>query len=221
MEITVHYEPAVPWQARRVVEFEQGLIRLGFRPQFSSSRRRISPAPAILFGTTFWGEIESAPGDWLLVDRASVGDPDYVTLGWNGRGRRGDYRLPAVIDDSRWRALGRALEPLRDPGNSVVICGEADGRFPNAVGTHFRPHPAGRNPTSLPTVTDWIDAHYHVLRSSVAVEALIRGYPVTVYDESSMAYGVNDRQEWAECLAWTQWSWDEIRAGEPIGHLFA
>ena len=218
--VTIHYDPGIEWHRQRLPLFLAGLRAVGHAAQSTTRRQRICAGLVVLFGTTLWQEIERAPGDWLLVDRASVGDPDYVTLGWNGRGRRGDYRLPSVIDDSRWRELNRPLQPEWTTGDRAVICGEWDGSYPPVVGTHFRPHPAGRNPTSLPTVTDWIDAHYHVLRSSVAVEALIRGYPVTVYDESSMAYGVTDRQEWAECLAWTQWSWDEIRQGEPIGHLF-
>lgn len=220
MEVTIHAHTGIAWHAQRLPDFMDGLRALGYVPAHTTSTRRISAAPAVLFGTTLWREVEAAPGDWLLVDRASVGDPDYVTLGWNGRGRRGDYRVPAGHGPERWAALGRVLEHDRDPDDRHVICGEWDGSHPRVVATHFRPHPVGGNPTCLPTVTDWIDAHYHVLRSSVAVEALIRGYPVTVYDESSMAYGVTDRQAWARWLAWTQWSWQEIRAGASIAHLF-
>jgi hypothetical protein len=217
----IHYEPAIAWQARRVVDFERGLERLGFRAVVTSSRQRIGDAPAILFGTTFWQQIEAAPGDWMLVDRASVGDPQYVTLGWNGRGRRGDFKVPADVDDSRWRALGVELQPERESGTASVICGEADGRHPAVQGTHFRPHPVADNPTSLPTVREWIDGTYHVLRSSVAVESLIRGYRTRVYDDSSMAFPCEQesRETWANWIAWTQWNWDEIREGE-IGHLF-
>lgn len=197
-----------------------GLRRIGIKARIAESRTRVSDGPAILFGTTLWRQIEAAPGDWLLVDRASVGDPFYVTLGWNGRGRMADYRSPVKIDGSRWEALAVELAAPRDSGENVIICGEWDGSHPQVAGTHFRPHPAGGNPTSLPTVTDWIDGHYHGMRSSVLVEAVIRGYQTTAHDPSSMIYGMQDRDAWARWIAWTQWSWDEIRQGEPIRHLF-
>ena len=218
----IHCNVGIEWHRRRVDDFARGLEVLGFDVVVTDRQhRQWRDAPATLFGTTLWQEIERTSSNWLLVDRASVGDPDYVTLGWNGRGRLANYKVPEDFDESRWRALGVELQPLRGPGEAVILCGEADGRYPDVYGTHFRPHPVSGNPTDLPTVTDWIDGTYHVLRSSVAVDAIIRGYTTHVHDQSSLAYCVQDRERWAHWLAWTQWSWDEIRQGHPIGHLFA
>jgi hypothetical protein len=90
--------------------------------------------------------------------------------------------------------------------------------------THFRPHPAGNNPTRLPEKCDMNDAGFHALNSSFACEVAFKGKPLVVHDEGCMAWGINTEfegvQAWAEWLAWTQWHHDEIRAGEPIAHLF-
>jgi hypothetical protein len=210
--VTIHYEPSIAWQARRINQFSSGLTALGIHHRVTTSRKRISDV-AVLFGTTFFDGVKPG-GDWLLVDRASIGDPDYVRLVWNGS----NHRVPVDHDDSRWIALGVELQPKR-AGDAVVICVEADGSYPDVIGTHARIHPRGFNPTGLPR-TDWIDGTYHVLRSSVAVESIIRGYPTVVYDPSSVAYGVTDRESWAHWLAWAQWRWDEIEAGEPMRHLW-
>jgi hypothetical protein len=230
MGLAVHYNQAVPWQAKRIGDFSQGLKALGIEHDITESRTRIADV-SILFGTTFWRSIESDEGDWLLVDRASVGDPDFVQLVWNGHGRRGDHRVPPWADESRWEALGRELWPPLMGYQHIVLCGQTEPYSPHwsrldewyatvTEATHFRPHPAGTNPTALPVKTDWTDAKFHVLNSSVAVEAVIRGRPVEVHDEGCMAYGIEDREEWAHLLAWTQWNWEEIRAGRPVGHLF-
>ena len=220
--LTIHADFGIEWHRRRVDDFAHGLMNLGIGVTLTDRRTRINHGPVVLFGTNLWRHIEEQPGDWLLVDRASFRDPDYVTLGWNGRGRTADYRVPENHDASRWETLGVDLLPQRGPGDAVIVCGEWDGSHPKVYGaTHFRPHPAGSNPTDLPTVRDWIDGTYHVLRSSVAVEARVRGYVTVVYDPTSLAFmPFESRRQWAHWLACTQWSWDEIRQGEPIGHLF-
>lgn len=226
--VAIHYEPAVEWQAQRVQDFSEGLKALGIHHTVTSSRERTADV-AILFGTTFWRRVEDEQ-PWLLVDRASIGDPEYVSLVWNGHGRRGDHCVPESVDEARWNALEVDLAPQQVPFRDTVICGQTEPYSPHwrtmdewystIVGaTHFRPHPAGGNPTILPVKRGW-DANFHVLNSSVAVEAVIRGCPVKVHDEGSMAHGIRDREEWAHWLAWTQWSWNEIREGEPIRHLF-
>lgn len=226
--IAIHYEPNVPWQRERVQQFSRGLTALGLNHEITSSRARVSEH-AILFGTTFWRGIEDNE-PWLLVDRASIGDPDYVSLVWNGHGRRGNHCVPDGVDGARWDALGVELQPQVVPFRDTVICGQTEPYSPHfksmsewydtIVGaTHFRPHPAGDNPTQLPIKRGW-DANFHVLNSSIAVEAAIRGLPLMVHDEGCMAHGIRDRQEWANWLAWTQWSWDEIESGDPIKHLF-
>ena len=226
--IAIHYEPNVPWQKLRVQQFSSGLTALGLSHEITTSRARVSDH-AILFGTTFWRRIEDGE-PWLLVDRASVGDPEFVSLVWNGHGQRGNHCVPDVIDGSRWNDLGVDLHPQQIPFGDTVICGQTEPYSPHwntmaewydtLIGaTHFRPHPAGNNPTRLPVKRGW-DANFHVLNSSIAVEAAIRGCPLVVHDEGCMAHGIKDREHWAHWLAWTQWNWHEIESGEPIKHLF-
>jgi len=234
MTVAIHFEPNIEWQAKRAVYFSNGLTALGIKHILTVERDRVADV-AILFGTTFWRDIERDGGKWMLVDRASLSDPEYVQLVWNGHGQRGDHMTPDSIDDSRWNKLGIELQPqiigFDDCGLcDSVICGQTETYSPHwdhiedwyasiRGATHFRPHPRGDNPTGLPVAFDW-HAKFHVLNSSIGIEAVIRGRPVKIHDQGCMAYGILDRQEWANWLAYTQWSWDEIREGKPIKHLF-
>ncbi len=100
-----------------------------------------------------------------------------------------------------------------------------------AHATHFRKHPVASNPTTRPLARDWRDCGLAItLNSSIAVDAVLNGIPAVTMDEAAMAWDVTshslacvvrpDRRSWVRWLAWTQWHHDEIRAGEPIKHLF-
>ena len=238
--IAIHCNAAIAWQAERAPQFLQGLKALGLPAHITTNRQRESEH-AILLGTTFWRSIE-ATGSFLLVDRASYNDPDYVQLVWNGHGRRGDHKVPAKIGHRAEQTVVQTIHPWNKDGKRVVICGQTESysprwrclrdwysAIPNA--THFRKHPAGENPTRLPNATDWGDVGLVItLNSSVAIEAVLNGIPTVTMDEGSMAWEVTGhapdvritpyRYDWLEWLAWTQWSWREIEAGAPIRHLF-
>ena len=208
LDVTIHYNPAIEWQRKRVNQFKAGLNRLGFFVRVTQSGSRINDNPAVLFGTSAFKNIEASPGDWLLVDRAFWGDPEYVRLGWNGRGMAGDYKTDA--------APSQRPTPIIAPrtgGTRVILCGDY-GEHPTYEGaTHFRPHPDYKNPTELPTVTDFKYCKTAVVgRSTVAMEARLKGYDVVYRDPDCM---VAQPLEW---LALTQWSWHEIEQG--IEHLW-
>lgn len=231
MSVAIHYAHGIDWHLRRIGDFSAGLDALGIDHQVTSSPARVSDV-SVLFGTTLWRRIEQDDGPWMLVDRCSFGDSDqFVSLVWNGHGRRGDHMVPPWADESRWEAFGVEIWPQVMGHSDVVICGQTETYSPHwdrledwyasiEDATHFRTHPAGKNPTGLPEKVDWFDAKFHVLNSSVGVEAVLRGRPVEIHDEGCMAYGVEDVEEWAHWLAWTQWRWDEIRSGRKIAHLF-
>ena len=246
MNVTIHYEPRVEWQAKRIGYFVDGLRALGFTTATTTARSRVTDDPAVLFGTTFFKDIEATPGDWLLVDRCSFGDTTrYVSLVWNGHGRRGDHRVPddCQARPSRLGALPYPFE-LVDPWNPgrthrdiVVACGQESAYSPDWEladfydrayhvyhATHWRPHPAvNDNPLGLPVYQDFDIERAITLNSSVALEYLKRGVPTLVVDPGGMAYGwekYDTLRDFFEWLAWTQWSWDEIRTGTPIAHLF-
>jgi hypothetical protein len=104
----------------------------------------------------------------------------------------------------------------------------------------FRPHPKAQLPAlpgcelSLkPLSEDMANAHCVVTwNSNSAVEAAIAGKPVFAFDEGSMAWGIAnkslldiddpkypDRKQWAQGLAYAQWTLDEMRSGETWKHL--
>lgn len=214
---------------------------IGLRTFRTESRQRVSDI-AILLGTTCWRQVE-ATGRYLLVDRCSFGNTDeWVSLVWNGHGRRGNHCVP-VDRGKRWDTIGVPVMDWQESGTRHVLCGQTESYSPTwqniqswydsvrPFATHFRPHPAGNNPTELPSISDWHDVGIAItLNSSVGVDTVLRGIPSVAMDEGSMAWDVTswnachvvtpNRRNWLEWLAWTQWHHDEIRAGVPVRHIF-
>jgi len=224
---------------------QAGLRALGIDSVITANRHR-QTYKAILLGTTCWRGIET-DGDYLLVDRASYGDPEFVQLVWNGHGRRGNHKVPKYPDGMRWQMHSGQFEVFEwaDTGQRVLLCGQTDTWSPNYAAltewyehvlqrylvTHFRSHPAGANPTHLPLAINWGDAGVVItLNSSIGVESVMKGIPTVTMDEGAMAWDVTGhdpadrimpaRRKWLEWLAWTQWRWSEIESGHPIRHLF-
>lgn len=238
--IAIHAESNIPWHSEAAQRFQNGLRAIGLKAHITPSRQRESNV-AILLGTTCWRNIE-ADGRYLLVDRASYGDPLFVQLVWDGHGRRGDHKVPARRN-GRWEATRGDIEikPWRPIGHRILLCGQTEPYSPKYKtmtdwyrtirATHFRKHPQGVNPTPLPMTMEWDNVGLAVtLNSSIGVESVFRGIPTVTMDEQAMAWDVTshrtderltpERDEWLEWLAWTQWRWDEIEAGKPIKHLF-
>lgn len=234
--VAIHFAHGIEWQRRRIEDFSAGLKALGIPHECTSSMNRVADV-SILFGTTMWRNIERDSGRWLLVDRCSFGDGgEYVSLVWNGHGRRGNHCVPDDYDDSRWKRHGVEIQPFRT-GSRRVLCGQTESYSPYTTledwyekagkgASHFRRHPAGKNPTNLPSYERWDDVGLAItLNSSVAVQALALGITATVDDEGGMAYRWGERfaferEPFFHWLSWTQWHWDEIREGHPIAHLF-
>jgi len=235
VKVTIHCEPQIPWHWPFARKMMQGLDAIGIPSRIVGCRERQSDV-AILLGTSCWRAIE-ATGAYLLVDRASFRDPEFVSLVWNGHGRRGDHKVPRRPSVDRWKLHGVELKPWRT-GRRTVLCGQTESYSPRwksmlewyqsagNVCTHFRPHPAQPvNPTLLPEWRSFEDvARIVTLNSSVAVDAIINGIPTVVEDEGGMAWPGfttgDDRIPWLRWLAWTQFSHEEIAAGETIRHLF-
>lgn len=230
MGVLIHSQPSIPWHAPFAQKMQGGLKRIGITAGVTSSRARESDV-AILLGTTLWRDVEKT-GRYLLVDRCSFGDTrQWVSLVWNGHGRRGNHCVPEDRVD-RWDRVGVPVKPWHT-GSRAVLCGQTETYSPDwpsltewyrtVRATHFRPHPAGGNPTGLPVARDWTDCGLAiVLNSSVGVDAVLNGVKVHAMDAGAMAWDVSgqrgDRTEWLRWLAWTQWHHDEVAAGIP--HLF-
>jgi hypothetical protein len=239
LKVVIHCQPEIGWQKRRAVFFAEGFMKKGIVCEVTADRRRREGIP-ILLGTTLWRDIE-ATGNYLLVDRCSFGDTDkFVSLVWNGHGRRGDHRVPVSHSADRWERHGVDLVPWRQGGSRVVLCGQVetysqryarpDDWYKTVKATHFRPHPSGYSEAPYPIARDFQDCGLAVtLNSSVGVQCVLNGIPTVTMDEGSMAWSVTghsledvrltDREPWCHWLAWTQWSDDEIREGYPWDFL--
>lgn len=240
LAVTIHACPRIGWQAECGRRMSEGLRAIGVPHEVTDDPTR-RDGLAILLGTTRWRALEV--GDYLLVDRASVGDPRFVQLVRNGHGRRGDHRVPDGAPAHRWEWIedcaGVRIQPWRD-GRKVVLCGQTetfspawpslDDFYREVRASHFRRHPAGDNPTGLPETRNWNDVGLAVtLNSSVAVEAVLAGVPTVTMDEGAMAWAVTShrpeqivkpaRLPWLHWLAWTQWNYDELSEGRPWAHL--
>lgn len=107
----------------------------------------------------------------------------------------------------------------------------------------YRPHPLARKAipeiygcetSTVPLSEDLKDAHAVVtFNSNSGVEALIDGVPVFAFDEGSMVWNVANsdmkelhdpktpgRQQWANNLAYCQWTPAEMQGGMAWKHLF-
>ena len=103
----------------------------------------------------------------------------------------------------------------------------------------FRPHPLAIDRTPHIEGTVWSDGTQEedfehataviTFNSNTGVDALIEGIPVYSHDEGSMVYGVSshqidrivhfDRTQWANDIAYTQWTREEMEQGLPLEHL--
>ncbi len=243
MGIVIHASGSIGWHSKAAEAFKTGLAHIGLDSRISSNQSRESDI-AILLGTTLWRNIE-ASGRYLLVDRASIGDPEFVQLVWDGHGRRGNHCVPEKPGRRAKRIMADdELKPWQ-LGARVVLCGQTETYSPDygapiewyshvleqVTVTHFRKHPAGDNPTRLPGIKTWKNCGLAItLNSSVAVDAVLNGIPTVTMDEAAMAWDVaghwpnvrsiKPREPWLDWLAYTQWHYDEISDGKPIKHLF-
>jgi len=234
----IHSESRIPWHAPFAQKMQMGMNKVGIQTVITNSRERVSCDFAVLLGTSLWADIE-ADGRFLLVDRCSFGDTnEWVSLVWDGHGRRGNHRVPQDLGN-RWERIGVRVEPWRSGGDKIVLAGQTapysghwatlhDWYATHPEATHFRPHPAQsvlNGMLNLPTWRTFDDvARLITLNSSVAVAAILDGAPTTCDDMGAMAYpgfdAGSDRLPWLQWLAWTQWHHDEVSNGESIRHIF-
>lgn len=99
----------------------------------------------------------------------------------------------------------------------------------------YRPHPKFTQMPLPPLADELAGAHAVVTYSSnSAVDAALAGVPVFAADHGSMAWPIAnksfawidapikpDRNQWANNLAYTQWTREEMQEGKPWRHLMA
>lgn len=186
-------------------------------------------------------------------------EADYHKIAINDRHPTAYFR--GVNDPSRLKSLGIRLRDWRKSGDFVLVAGmshkaaEACGYGPGEweswaieeVKKHtdlpvlYRPKPsckfsrivqADYAPSGLNIQEALKGCHALVTHhSNCAVDALVEGIPVFVWEGVASPMGLqdlskiedpyfpSDRQAWAEDIAWTQWTFDEIATSAPWEHL--
>lgn len=248
-QVVIHARAEIPWHGRFVAAAAEGLRTLGVPFAVTDSPARCDIGLPLLLGTTYWRAIEAEGPYLLVDRCSFGDPGRFVSLVRDGHGRRGDHRVPLHLDGSRWKRHGVPVLPWQARGERVILCGQTETYAPRyrrvadwydlvAGGcSHFRRHPASRpNPAidgaagRLLETTSWESAGRAVtLNSSVAVEAVLLGIPTVTMDEAAMAWDVTahaahetvtpDRAAWLHWLAWTQWSYDELKEGRPWPRL--
>jgi uncharacterized protein (TIGR03032 family) len=243
--VVIHARPEIDWHGPFVAAVAEGLRACGVPFAVTDEQVRGDAGLPLLLGTTFWREIEASGPYLLVDRCSFGDPARFVSLVRDGHGRRGDHRVPERVDATRWERHGVPVLPWLPRGERVILCGQAEPYSPHygriadwyadvvEVCSHFRRHPASRpNPAidaatgGLPETRSWDHCGRAVtLNSSVAVDAVLMGIPTVTMDEAAMAWDVTahaatettmpDRSAWMHWLAWTQWSYDEIREGTP------
>lgn len=247
--VVLHAHPGLAWHVRFVSAAAAGLRAVGVPFAVTSRQARGDVGLPILLGTTFWRRIEADGPYLLVDRCSFGDPGTFVSLVRDGHGRRGDHRIPEHVDATRWERHGVPVLPWRARGDEVILCGQTETYSPHyrrvadwyaavaAACSHFRRHPAGRPHAAtdgvavrLPESGSWDGCGRAVtLNSSVGVETVLQGIPTVTMDEAAMAWDVTshradesatpDRTAWLHRLAWTQWSYDEIREGVPWPRL--
>ena len=247
--VVLHAHPGIAWHVRFVTTAAAGFRALGLPFAVTSRPVRGDAGLPILLGTTCWRRIEADGPYVLVDRCSFGDPGRFVSLVRDGHGRRGDHRVPTHVDATRWERHGVPVLPWRAGGDMVILCGQTETYSPHyrrvadwyaavaATCSHFRRHPASRSPPvadeaagRLPETVSWDGCGRAVtLNSSVGVETVLQGIPTVTMDEAAMAWDVTthradetatpDRTAWLHWLAWTQWSYDEIREGTPWPRL--
>lgn len=170
----------------------------------------------VTFGSQTEADLHVVLGPWfalnqwkhahtLYVDRAHWGDPDCVSIHW-------------LQDGEKVRTRGRAyrphpeLHPMKTGSKRIYLCDY--GERPACQYETVRYHPAQIAPARK--LADDLAAHDIAIgrRTTALVDAAIHGLRVETDDPHSPVYGLTDRQQWIQDMAWHNWSMDEIRSGE-------
>ncbi len=171
----------------------------------------------------------------------------FISTSWNRRHGLSDWIWPDEADGERWGALGIELRPWRQDGEYVLLLEQHAGdkaapdvvRFRQDIADEcerrhwtlrVRHHPHNyRN--ECPLDEDLADATLAITWcSTAAVEAVIAGVPTYTLGPGSIAAPVTrhllehgpfigDRSEWANRLAYRQWTVAELADGSAWPHI--
>lgn len=216
---------AVCWGVKRQRAFQSGQRTLVLERGYVGDRFNVWTAAGFdgLNGRADFCNAGKGPGRWLRYHADAM-------QSW--RPPRGEYvlLLGQVATDAAVKGVDmvgwykRTAWALRDCGHRVL----------------FRPHPLASPVSRLSGLAEvqrgtleealrgakWVVSY----NSNASLLAVLAGVPTVTCDEGAMAWAVSghdplapppmpDRRQWANELAWAQWTLDEIRAGDAWDHL--
>ena len=165
----------------------------------------------------------------------------YVSAGWNGLHGRADPGALGCPPD-RFDAIGVSLRPWRTDGEYILVCEQHPGdavapqdrdwwapmaamALRHDIPVKVRPHPLCA-PDMKPLSESLENAKLCLTWSSTCgIQSVIAGVPTIALDLGSMARDVSehhmtlapvcpDRQQWANDLAYRQWTHRELESGD-------
>lgn len=220
--IHVYANPTVKWQIRYANALRAGALRFGYRVEVRSRHNaRLSvDVLNIVLGPNYWHSVQQECRErslnYLMVNRAFWGDPDYVSIGWNGFNGHADF-VTEHADGSRWeRTKPRDVAEQRkvDAWGHAWVFGqvsahttawasvqawqrhaaaELDREWPGMRVEH-RLHPAhGGNAQRLEDVVEHCDLAV-TLNTTAVVACVIAGVPVVAQDVGNIAWAYYPEQ---------------------------
>ena len=209
----IHTNPNLRHQITNAAALRAGFNRHGIDAIVTASR-------------TAQADLHVCLGNWyalrenqncFYIDRAFWGDPDSLSLCW-------------LVDGVKQFDWGEKpprphpeLMPIKPEGNTVILCDYGmDGRqeakiYPRAT---IRRHPAERpSPESL---GECLRAHSKAVgrHTTALVDAAIQGLTVESTAPDSPLEGLSaGRERWINCIAWHNWTVNEIESGAAWQHL--
>lgn len=166
MKFEIYRRTGVPWHDRYASYLRTGLVARGHEVKLVGVDHDPVGIP-ILLGPNYFRSVQSLCKleniNYLMVNRAFYGDPDAVSIGWNGFNGSADHMTDQVVSHrSRFERWGVQPKPVKDPGDvhGGVVFGQVhthspwrlsewydvarkrlDLRFPQVLPL-FRPHPS-------------------------------------------------------------------------------
>jgi hypothetical protein len=211
--VHIYAQPTVKWQVRYANALRTAFVKFGYTVEVRT--RHVAPLSAmgvlnVLLGPNYWQSVQTECRqrgfNYLMVNRAYWGDPDYVCIGWNGFNGHADC-ITENVDGQRWERI-KPYEPLPqrhvDAWGNAVVMGQFhahsfeydnpdtwvdDALYETRLawpGMHVaaRPHPGKQNTGPLDAALR--DCSLMVtLNSTVAIEGLLRGIPVVAQDSGN------------------------------------
>lgn len=224
--IIIHANTNIPWHRRYLSAFSRGFSAHSVSASTTAQDRYSDTDSAIhvIFANNFWQRTwKACPRNRLVtVNRCYFGNAhEHVAIGWGGFNGQAAFAQPQ--GPKRLSNFLLPLEPIRKAhkDTQVLVLGEYNRAAPK-IGHQLRPHPQGTpNPNGLEK-QGVFDAVAVYGGTTAVVDYVLRGYPIAVHSDESVAkwidkpeqYTEQARLNWLEQLAWAQWNITEIENGD-------